>query len=61
MEQKQVVLYTSGLNGLGLEVAKPFIAKDVEVAAFGRSVEALGEFACGLPSALAIRADVTDH
>jgi NAD(P)-dependent dehydrogenase (short-subunit alcohol dehydrogenase family) len=61
MEQKQVVLYTSGLDGLGLGLAKACIAKDAEVAAFGRSVEALEEYSCGLPNALAIRADATDH
>lgn len=61
MKQKQVVPFASGLVGIGLGLAKTFIAKGAEVAAFGRSVESLEEISCGLPNALAIRTDVTDH
>lgn len=55
----QVVLITGGTMGIGLALAKAFIAKGNAVTVCGRSADALDAFSRAHPDALAIRADVT--
>jgi uncharacterized oxidoreductase len=55
----QIVLVTGGTMGIGLGLAKAFIARGDKVAVCGRSEEALRDFSRAHPDALAIRADVT--
>ena len=59
MEQKQVVLVTGGTMGIGLGLAKAFMAKGADVVVCGRSPEALERFSRERPNALAVQADVT--
>jgi uncharacterized oxidoreductase len=56
----QVVLITGGTMGIGLALAKAFIARGDAVAVCGRSAGALESFSRLHPDALAIRADVTN-
>lgn len=56
---KQVVLVTGGTMGIGLGMAKAFLARGASVAVCGRSGQALNAFSRAHPDALAIRADVT--
>ena len=56
---KQVVLVTGGTMGIGLALAKAFMAQGAAVAVCGRSADALDSFSRAHPKALAIRADVT--
>ncbi|WP_324695146.1 SDR family NAD(P)-dependent oxidoreductase [Novosphingobium sp. RL4] len=56
---KQVVLITGGTMGIGLALAKAFMAQGAAVAVCGRSADALDSFSHAHPEALAIRADVT--
>lgn len=55
----QVVLITGGTMGIGLGLAKAFMAQGATVAVCGRSETALDAFSRAHPAALAIRADVT--
>lgn len=57
---KQVVLVTGGTMGIGLALAKAFMAQGDAVAVCGRSADALDSFSRSHPEALAIRADVTN-
>lgn len=56
---KQVVLITGGTMGIGLALAKAFMAQGAAVAVCGRSTTALDSFSHMHPEALAIRSDVT--
>ncbi|UOQ54932.1 SDR family NAD(P)-dependent oxidoreductase [Hymenobacter cellulosivorans] len=56
----QVVLITGGTMGIGLGLAKAFLAQGAAVAVCGRSKEALENFSRTYPNALAIQADVTN-
>lgn len=56
----QVVLITGGTMGIGLGLAKAFLAQGAAVAVCGRSREALDIFSQTYPAALAIQADVTN-
>lgn len=55
----QFVLITGGTMGIGLGLAKAFMAQGDSVAVCGRSEDALRDFSRAHPDALAIRADVT--
>lgn len=57
---QQVVLITGGTQGIGLGLAKAFMAQGAAVAVCGRSEGALNAFSRQYPDALAIKADVTD-
>ena len=56
---KQVVLITGGTQGIGLGLAKAFMALGADVAVCGRSDGPLDAFTREFPNALAIKADVT--
>jgi uncharacterized oxidoreductase len=56
---QQVVLITGGTQGIGLGLAKAFMAKGAEVAVCGRSRVSLDAFSREFPNALAVKADVT--
>lgn len=55
----QVILITCGTLGIGLGLAKAFMAQGDIVVVCGRSTDALDDLARAYPDALAIRADVT--
>lgn len=55
----QVVLITGGTQGIGLGLAKAFMARGADVAVCGRSDGPLEAFSREFPKALAIKADVT--
>jgi uncharacterized oxidoreductase len=55
----QIVLITGGTMGIGLGLAKAFIANGAQVAVCGRSSKALENFSREYPDALAFKADVT--
>lgn len=57
---QQVVLITGGTQGIGLGLAKAFMAQGAAVAVCGRSDAPLNAFSRQYPDALAIKADVTD-
>lgn len=57
---QQIVLITGGTQGIGLGLAKAFMAQGAAVAVCGRSDAPLTAFSKAHPEALAIKADVTD-
>lgn len=57
---QQVVLITGGTQGIGLALARAFMAQGAAVAVCGRSDAPLLAFSEAHPEALAIKADVTD-
>jgi uncharacterized oxidoreductase len=60
MKQAQVVLITGGTMGIGLGLAKAFMAQGAHVAVCGRSAEGLENFSHSYPNALAVQADITN-
>jgi uncharacterized oxidoreductase len=56
----QSFLMTGGTSGIGLALAEACLARGDSVAVCGRSEAALARFSAAHPTALAIRADVTD-
>lgn len=57
---RQTVLITGGTSGIGLALAEAFTGRGANVAVCARSEASLERFTQAHPSALAIRADVTD-